>query len=112
MPLFAALQNPFVWFALLIGAWAAWAIVRRAASGGKLPLRGRRGSAAAFANAGLAVQALYNPGAKQILEARQEEESQREDNDEGDGLAPRALYFVVPFRRLGRRGGRARGQPH
>ena len=90
MSLFAALQNPFVWFALLIGAWAAWAILRWAASGGKLPLRGKRGSASAFANAGLAVQALYNPGAKQALEARQEEESQREDDDEGGGPSPEA----------------------
>jgi hypothetical protein len=90
MPLFAALQNPFVWFALLIGAWAAWAILRWAASGGRLPLRGKRGSASAFASAALSVQALYNPSAKQVLEARQEEESQREDDDEGGGPSPGA----------------------
>lgn len=81
----AALQNPYVWFALALGLWAMWRLLRWAASGGRLPLRGgRRGTASAFANAGLAVQSLYQPGAKQVLERKAEEEAQREDEDEGN----------------------------
>jgi hypothetical protein len=80
----AALQNPFVWFALAIAAWGAVSLVRWAASGGQLPLRGRRGSASAMGAAGLAVQAIYQPGAKQLIEAQLEAEAQREDDDEGD----------------------------
>jgi hypothetical protein len=79
-----ALQNPFVWLALAIAVWALVAIARWLASGGRLPLRGRRGSASAMGAAGLAVQVLYQPGAKQLIEAQLEAETQREDDDEGD----------------------------
>ena len=67
-----------------LAAWSAWRLVRWAASGGRLPLRARRGTASAFGTAGLAMQALYNPGARHALEAMQEEQEQREDDDEGD----------------------------
>jgi hypothetical protein len=80
----AALNNPFFWFAAVLATWAMWRLLRWMSSGGRLPLRGRRGTASAFGAAGLAMQALYNPGAKHALEARQEEESLREDDDEGD----------------------------
>lgn len=79
-----AFANPFFLFAVAIAVWATWRILRWAASGGRLPARGRRGSASAFANAGLTAQALYQPGAKQVLEAHLEAEQQREDEDEGD----------------------------
>ena len=82
--LIAALQNPLLWFALGIGAWGVVSIVRWAASGGRLPLRGRRGTASAMGAAGLAVQAIYQPSAKQLVEAQLEAEAQREDDDEGD----------------------------
>lgn len=79
-----ALQNPFVWVGLGLAVWATTAILRWAASGGRLPLRGRRGSASALASAGLAVQAIYQPGAKQIQATQQQEEARREDDDEGE----------------------------
>ena len=80
----AALQNPLVWLALLVGAWGIVGLVRWAASGGRLPLKGRRGTASAMSAAGLAVQAIYQPSAKQLIEAQLEAELQREDEDEGD----------------------------
>ncbi len=76
--------NPFVLMALAIGLWGGWRILRWMSSGGRLPARRHRGSASAFANVGLTVQALFQPGAKQVLEAKQQAETQREDEAEGD----------------------------
>lgn len=80
----AALQNPLVWLALALAAWGLVRLVRWGASGGNLPLKSRRGTASAMGAAGLAVQAIYQPGAKQLIEARLEVELQRDDEDEGD----------------------------
>lgn len=80
----AALNDPFFWFAIALAVWSAWRLLRWMASGGRLPLRGRRGTASAFGAAGLAIQAFYSPGARHALEARQEEQEQREDDDKGD----------------------------
>jgi len=79
-----AFQNPFLLLTLLVAGWGAWRLLAWVASGGRLPLRGRRGSASAFAGAGLAVQALYNPGVKHAIEARAEEEQMREEDEDGD----------------------------
>lgn len=91
----AILNDPFFWFAAVLAAWSLWRAVRWMTTGGQLPLRGRRGTASAFGRAGLAIQALYNPGARHALEAQQEEESRREEDDEGDppdtGLPPDRL---------------------
>jgi hypothetical protein len=38
--------------------------------GGRLPLRGRRGTAGGFAAAGLAIEAFYRPGARQVIDMR------------------------------------------
>jgi hypothetical protein len=78
------LQNPFLLLTLLVAGWGTWRLLVWTGSGGKLPLRGRRGSASAFAGAGLAVQALYSPAAKHVIEARDEDEQRREDDEDGD----------------------------
>jgi hypothetical protein len=83
-----ALQNPFLLLTLLVAGWGAWRLVAWLASGGRLPLRGRRGSASAFAGAGLAVQALYNPSARHAIEARAEEDVLCEEDDDGDPPDP------------------------
>ena len=80
----AALQNPLAWLALALAVWVVVRLVRWTASGGRLPLRSRRGTASAMGAAGLAVQVIYQPSAKQLIEAQLEAELQREDEDEGD----------------------------
>lgn len=79
-----AVANPFLLLAVAIAVWGTWRILRWAASGGRLPARRHRGSASAFANAGLTAQALYQPGAKQVLEAKLDAELQRDDEGEGE----------------------------
>jgi hypothetical protein len=79
-----ALQNPFLLLTLLVAGWGAWRLIAWLASGGRLPLRGRRGSASAFSGAGLAVQALYNPSARHAIEARAEEDVLCEEDEDGD----------------------------
>lgn len=86
--LFIALQNPLLILALLVAGWAAWRIARWAGSGGGLPLRGRRGSASAFAGSSLAVQALYQPGVRHVVEAQVEAQEAREDDEDGDPPDP------------------------
>jgi type VI protein secretion system component VasK len=61
-----------------------WLVVTWLSAGGRLPLRGRRGTASGVAAAGLALEALYRPGARQAIEMRLNQEMQREDDDEGD----------------------------
>jgi len=78
------LMSPFFWFAIAIMGWALWRLANWAASGGRLPLRGRRGSASGFAATGLSVQQFYHPGARQALEAQLEEAVRREEDDRGD----------------------------
>jgi hypothetical protein len=80
--------NPFLWFALGLTAWGLWRLVRWAASGGRLPLRGRRGTAGGFTGAGLAVQEFYQPGARHAIERLEQEEMQREDDEDGDPPEP------------------------
>jgi hypothetical protein len=83
-----AAANPFFWIALLIAGWAAVSLLRWLGSGGRLPLRGRRGSASLFGGAGLAAQTFYQSGAAQIAELHERAVLQRDDEDEGD--RPRA----------------------
>lgn len=83
-----ALFNPVLLLALLVAGWGAWRVVRWLGSGGRLPLRERRGSASALFNAGLALQALYQPSARQAVEAQLQAETDREDDDEGDPPEP------------------------
>jgi hypothetical protein len=78
--------NPFAAFAILLALWGLWRLTRWFAAGGRMPLRGRRGKASGFSGAALAVDAFYRPGAKQVIEAQLREETNREDDDEGDGL--------------------------
>ncbi len=80
----ALFLNPFFWFALLLLGWASWRVVRWLASGGRLPLRGRRGSASGFSAAGLSAQIFYGPGAERLLEAELRRSTDRENDDEGD----------------------------
>jgi hypothetical protein len=80
--------NPFVWFALALTAWALWRLLCWAASGGRLPLRGRRGTASGFTSAGLAVQEFYQPGARHAIERLEQEDMQREDDEDGDPPEP------------------------
>jgi hypothetical protein len=61
-----------------------WLVVTWLSAGGRLPLRGRRGTASGVAAAGLALEAFYRPGARQAIEMRLNQEMQREDDDEGD----------------------------
>jgi hypothetical protein len=61
-----------------------WLVVTWLSAGGRLPLRGRRGTASGVAVAGLALEAFYRPGARQAIEMRLNQEMQREDDDEGD----------------------------
>ena len=49
---------------------------------------GRRGTASSFANAGMAIQALYQPGVKHVIEQMAEEQSRREEDDDGDPPEP------------------------
>ncbi len=80
----ALLLNPFFWLALLLLGWASWRILRWLASGGRLPLRRRRGSATAFTAAGLSAQTFYGSGAERLIEAERRQSTNREDDDEGD----------------------------
>jgi hypothetical protein len=82
--------NPFFWFALLLAGWGAWRLTGWLASGCRLPLRRRRGTASGFANAGLAAQVFYQPNAQQAIEMTLGEEARREDDDEGDPPEPGA----------------------
>jgi hypothetical protein len=59
-------------------------VVTWLSAGGRLPLRGRRGTASGFAAAGLAMETFYWPGARQAIESRLNREMQREDDSEGD----------------------------
>jgi hypothetical protein len=61
-----------------------WLVVTWLSAGGRLPLRGRRGTASGLAAAGLAIEAFYKPGARQAIEMRLNQEMQREDDNEGD----------------------------
>lgn len=61
-----------------------WLAVTWLSAGGRLPLRGRRGTASGLAAAGLAVEAFYRPGARQAIEMRLNQHMQREDDNEGD----------------------------
>jgi hypothetical protein len=61
-----------------------WLVVTWLSTGGRLPLRGRRGTASGLAAAGLAIEAFYRPGARQAIELRLNREMQREDDSEGD----------------------------
>jgi hypothetical protein len=83
-----ALFNPILLLTVLVAGWGAWRVVRWLGSGGRLPLRERRGAASALFSAGLALQALYQPSARQALEAQQQAEADREDDDEGDPPEP------------------------
>jgi hypothetical protein len=65
---------------LLVTFW----LVTWLSAGGRLPLRGRRGTASGFAAAGLAIEAFYKPGARQAIEMRLNQEMRREDDNEGD----------------------------
>ena len=76
--------NPFGAFAILLALWGLWRLTRWFASGGRMPLRGRRGTASGFSGAALAMDAFYRPGAKQVIEAQLREETSRDDDDEGD----------------------------
>jgi hypothetical protein len=82
------LLNPFSWFGLLVALWAIWRLATWLASGGQLPLKGRRGSAGSFAGAGLAAQMVYQPGVRQAMEARFDGAIRRENDDEGDPPQP------------------------
>ncbi len=84
----ALLLNPFFWFASLLLAWACWRLVRWLASGGRLPLRARRGTAGGFGAAGLSAQIFYGPGAKELIEAELRQSTDRENDDEGDPPEP------------------------
>jgi hypothetical protein len=84
------LLTPFSWFAALLAFWAIWRLGRWVASGGRLPLRRRRGSASGFAAAGLSIQEFYQPSARQAIEVQLSEETRRENDDEGDPPDPRA----------------------
>jgi hypothetical protein len=61
-----------------------WLVVAWLSAGGRLPLRGRRGTASGLAAAGLAMEAFYKPGARQAFALRLNREMQREDDSEGD----------------------------
>jgi hypothetical protein len=61
-----------------------WFVVTWLSAGGRLPLRGRRGTASGLAAAGFAIEAFYKPGARQAIEMRLNQEMQREDDNEGD----------------------------
>lgn len=84
----ALLLNPFFWFALALTGWACWRLVRWAASGGRLPLRGRRGTATGFTTAGLSGQEFYQPSARQAADLQLREAMRRENDDEGDPPQP------------------------
>jgi hypothetical protein len=84
MELLPLLLDPFFWFALAVAVWGVTKLAGWMASGGRLPMRGQRGSASAFGPAGLTAQAFYGPDARQALEARVSEEMRREEDDEGD----------------------------
>jgi hypothetical protein len=88
--------NPFVWFALALAGWGLWRLLRWVASGGRLPLRGRRGSAAGFTAAGLSSQQFYQPSARQALETQLREALRREEDDEGDPPEPRGASTSDP----------------
>ena len=77
-------QNPILLLALMVGAWAVWRVLAWAGSGGRLPLRGRRGSASGFAAASLAVQALYQPSARHVVEMQAEQQDHRDEDGEGE----------------------------
>jgi hypothetical protein len=64
---------------LLITFW----LVTWLSAGGRLPLRGRRGTASGLAAAGLAIEAFYKPGARQAIEMRLNQEMRREEDNEG-----------------------------
>ncbi len=83
-----ALLNPFFWFALGVALWAGWTILRWIGSGGRLPLRGRRGSASGFGGAGLFAQAFYQPSAGRAVETILEESVRREEDEDGDPPEP------------------------
>ncbi len=83
-----ALLNPFLWFAILLGGWGVWRLAGWLASGGRLPLRGRRGTATGFTAAGLSAEAFYAPGAKQAIEAIRDAAVRREDDDAGGPPRP------------------------
>lgn len=82
------LWNPLLPLVLLVGAWGVWRLLRWAASGGRFPLRDRRGTASGFTNAALAIDALYRPSARHVIEWRQEQEDQRDDEGGGDPPSP------------------------
>ena len=81
-----AFLNPYLVFALVVGMWAVWRVGCWLGSGGRLPLRGKRGTAAAFSGAALAAQAMYQPGVRAMIEQQAEQEQQRDDDEEGDGV--------------------------
>jgi hypothetical protein len=83
-----ALLNPFFWFAVLVAAWGLVRLAGWMSHGGRLPLRNRRGTASGFGAAGLAAQLFYQPGAKQVMEAKRREEVFLEQDDEGDPPKP------------------------
>jgi hypothetical protein len=61
-----------------------WLVVTWLSAGGRLPLRGRRGTASGLASAGLAIEAFYKPGARPAIEMGLNQEMQRENDNEGD----------------------------
>ena len=74
--------------AALLASWGAWRVAGWLASGGRLPMRGRRGTASGLAAAGLSLEAFYRPGASQVIEAEVRRHLQRDDNEEGDPPEP------------------------